>query len=64
MIETQRNLVQKILKASEEIHKQSLKGGGNVMYLSSRVSHIFQNPRFRKIIKIRKILEKINENFK
>ena len=63
MIETQRNLVQKILKASEEIHKQSLKGGGNMMYLSS-ITHIFQNPRLRKIIKIRKILEKINEDFK
>lgn len=61
MIETQRNLVQKILKASEEIHKQSLKGGGNMIYLSSMTSHIFQNPRLRKI---RKILEKINEYFK
>ena len=54
MINEGKEIVEKLLEASIKIHKSSLKGSGNFIYLS---------PTNTRILKCKKILDKINEYF-
>ena len=54
MINEGKDIVEKLLEASIKIHKSSLKGSGNFIYLS---------PTNTRILKCKKILDKINEYF-
>ena len=56
------NLYDKIMKASNVIHKANLKGSGNFMIISPKVAEIIENLDIRKYR--RKKLEKLNEIMK
>jgi hypothetical protein len=59
MINEGKEIVEKLLEASIKIHKASLKGSGNFIYLSPQ-DWLATNTR---ILKCKKILDKINEYF-
>lgn len=57
-----KELIRKLVNASNIIHQQSLKGTGNFVVVSTKVAESINNlnPEYRKLIRKMK-LDKINE---